>query len=371
MLQAIHIGGALTVGFALLQAVFVTFFHNQYPHLFTQVRDLLVIQRWGVIAGSRITGLTYEPSWFDHQLNMLYLPLWLAASYQRTSAFRWRVLRLSFENILLGLGLVAFFLSWPRIGAIALLLMLVFLLVKILYIIYQKVVLFITRRWITRPESLGWARLLAGTGMLVVLAGFCVAFVGLYFELGSRRDFRLTLVTQATLTSDDVKIISRLDENSLLYVANRLAFMERAAYWVTGWHIFNDYPITGVGIGNAGFFFFPRMPAIAWASPEVNLLVNASTDLPNIKSFWVRLLAETGIIGFALFVSWYFLLWRSARAARRSRSPVIQVIALAGQLALVAFLVEGFSIDSFALPYLWVIAGLISASGAIIRRKVD
>jgi O-antigen ligase len=124
-----------------------------------------------------------------------------------------------------------------------------------------------------------------------------------------------------------------------------------------------------VGLGNAGFYFFDRMPAVGWGMYELRDVIYRASALPNIKSLWVRLLAETGIVGFVLFLSWYYMLWRSSRVTQHSRSPMLKMVALAGQLALIAFLVEGFSIDSFALPYFWVITGLISAAGAMFRNS--
>jgi hypothetical protein len=35
-----------------------------------------------------------------------------------------------------------------------------------------------------------------------------------------------------------------------------------------------------------------------------------------------------------------------------------------------AFIGEGFSIDSFAMPYFWVIAGLIAGIAMIFRREL-
>ena len=368
MLQFIHIGGAVFVAWALMQAVFILFYQSKYPHLVEMVRDALVIQQYGVTNSNRIAGFAYEPSWFAHQLNVLYFPLWLAASYLRKSAFRWRFLKLSFENILLGLGLVAFFLSSPRIGTLALLTMLAFLMIKVILVVYRRSVQYLRKHWINKSAYTGWIRFLSGMGMVVVFISLCFTFVYLYLNLGGKRDWRLTLVTNYHFSSEDIQTLNRLDENSLLLIGQRFAFLERVSFWVTGWHIFNDYPIIGVGLGNAGFNYFDRLPAVSWGTYEIRELVYRATALPNIKSFWVRLLAETGIIGFILFVSWYVLLWRSARTSQHSRSPEIMLISLSGQLALVAFLVEGFSIDSFALPYLWVITGLISAVGAVHRK---
>jgi O-antigen ligase len=92
--------------------------------------------------------------------------------------------------------------------------------------------------------------------------------------------------------------------------------------------------------------------------------------LPNIKSLWVRLLAETGLVGFSTFLGWLYVLWRSTRLMMRSKRLEFRAIALAGQLSLIAFIVEGFSIDSFAMPYLWVMAGIVSAAGMVYRRSV-
>jgi len=43
---------------------------------------------------------------------------------------------------------------------------------------------------------------------------------------------------------------------------------------------------------------------------------------------------------------------------------------LAGKLFIFAYLVEGFSMDSFAMPYLWVMTGLIASGSKIYRQGV-
>ena len=86
--------------------------------------------------------------------------------------------------------------------------------------------------------------------------------------------------------------------------------------------------------------------------------------LPNVKSLWSRLLAETGMVGFALFMSWLVGLFASASRLLKSASAEKRRIGLAGHLALVAFIIEGFSVDSFALPYYWLIFGLLTAAAA-------
>ena len=84
--------------------------------------------------------------------------------------------------------------------------------------------------------------------------------------------------------------------------------------------------------------------------------------IPNIKSLWVRLLAETGIVGAAFFAAWYSSLWQSARFVFASTDRFLRAAGLFGMFVLVGILIEGFSVDTFALPYYWVSFGLLTAA---------
>ena len=365
-LQWIYAGGAAMLVYAIAQVV-VTVLNQEPPQIMAAIQTLLVTQP-NFTGSGRIAGLTWEPSWFAHQLNMLYLPLWLAASYQRTSIFP-RLWKISVENIFLVLGLVAFFFTSPRIGGAACMLMLLYLFLKLNLSVY---------RWIIRRTSRLWgavrdSRLLQGAIGALVL----ILFIGVYalFSWGvlrvvSEHDWRVALVLKNSLSPTDIERLKKLDENALFLVGQRFAFLERTVFWMTGWHIFNDYPLAGVGLGNAGYYYPDHLPAVGWATYEVRRLMYVDDGLPNIKSFWYRLLAETGIIGFMLFVVWMLVLWFSLSASHQhSRDSTLRTVALGGQLALLAFVFEGFSIDSFGLPYLFVMAGLSAAVGLIVRRS--
>ena len=88
-------------------------------------------------------------------------------------------------------------------------------------------------------------------------------------------------------------------------------------------------------------------------------LVYRSHVLLNIKNLWVRLLAETGIIGFSVFICWMIYLFISATQNLNKKNKLISVLAWTGIFVLIALIVEGFSIDSFALPYWWISLGLM------------
>jgi O-antigen ligase len=159
---------------------------------------------------------------------------------------------------------------------------------------------------------------------------------------------------------------------SIYVLFNYLQFAERYVYWVAGWYIFNTHPLLGVGLGNAGFYFQHALPAYGWRLPEVMLIYFQEAALPNIKSMWVRLLAETGIVGFSSFFTWYYVMFRSAWSMRLNQHRLFKVIGWFGLFVLVAFITEGFSTDTFALPYLWVSLGIVSAAGALLRNpKTD
>ncbi len=364
----LNAGGAIAVAFGLAQGYFMYFNSYQFPDWFWKLQDSLVLIS-PFIGGkvARVSSLTYEPSWFAHQLVVLYFPIWMAASYLRVSSFRARLLRLSVENILLAGGLAAFVLSKPRIGAIALLLSLGLLFLMVNLALYRKLVSPRLARFPLAARSRLIRRLVGFVWAAAWIAACVAAVTGLAFA-GARFDKRLVPLIQNPIKPGEVQAVLNLDETTIIRASNRFQFMERMVYWVTGWHVFNDHPWFGVGLGNTGFFTLQDMPLIGWASYEVRSLVYNSYDLPNTKCFWVRLLSETGLVGFAIFLTWYFLLWRSARHTRRSRKPTLRILALAGQMSLLAFIVEGFSIDTFALPYLWAAAGFISAAGFLYRQ---
>jgi len=55
--------------------------------------------------------------------------------------------------------------------------------------------------------------------------------------------------------------------------------------------------------------------------------------------------------------------WRNARTVeKRKRSGLFRAMGLAGQLLIIALIVEGFSLDTFGLPYYWIGFGMIVAS---------
>ncbi len=367
----ITIGGILSLLWTGLQVFYILRGAEQYPSWMNLIQSWLAVlspqysPRYG-----RVNGLTYEASWFAHQMVMLYLPLWLAASYHKTSAFAFRVFHISVENILLVFGLTAFFLSSPRIGLVSLLLMIIFLFFRLNLSIHRKFVEYVARKQsvllrrsspVRKTSIRVFASLSIGLIYALVLAGV--------FFFAVQRDWRLNILVNDPPTLKEIVGVLTLDQNTILTLSHRFIFLERTVYWFSGWNVFNQYPWLGVGLGNAGFFFPKLAPAIGWASFEIRNVLFYLTQLPNVKSFWFRLLAETGLVGFSIFITWLYVLFQSSKFSQHNPSRTIKTFALAGQLALLAFIGEGLSIDSFAMPYLWVITGLIAAIAMIHRHE--
>ena len=358
-LKLINISGLTMLLWALVQAVYIFLFQGQYPAALLNLQRLISIRDLFV---TRITAFAFEPSWLAQQLNLLYLPFWLAATINGWSAFCFRLWKISLENILLVVGAVLLFLS-SRVGTLSFLLVLAFLGIYFNIYLAKRLQMWSLKNF---PQFSRAARKIANgllpvAILLVFLGTYVLGAIALVYGL-SHVDWRLGRFFQVTSLTQ-LKLLA----SNIYLLFNYLAFAERFVYWVAGWNVFNAHPLFGVGLGNAGFFFQQALPAYSWGLPEVMDVYYRVSAIPNIKSFWIRLLAETGVVGFAAFLSWFYVLYKSSRFLNSASDPLFRTIGWAGLFVLIAFLAEGFSTDTFALPYLWVSLGIVSAASTMLR----
>lgn len=366
LLRWINWSGVLVLGWALFQAV-VWQWQRNYPDWMWEFQGAVSTSL--LLYVDRVNGFAYEPSWLAHQLNMLYLPLWLASVVHGFTAHRLRLWKIHLEHLLLVGGLAVLVLSVSRIGWLTFLVMGAYL----IFLLSLRLVRWLQER-LVRAGPLAerrvklirrWFPVAGGLVLILVYAGM---LFGAAYGL-SRFDARMQRLFDFSI----------LREKSFFHYANQLVFAERIVFWQAGWEIFNDYPILGVGPGNSGFFFPQKLSAFSWSLTEIRTLIYQWTTLPNIKSLWMRLLAETGLVGFAFFACWWYLLWQSAAYLRRrffekllmltDGERLLSVIGLAGGFVLIGFLIEGFSLDTFALPYFWISFGLLTAACRLGRRQ--
>ena len=348
ILRWINWSGLVMLAWALAQAYYARTSDN-YPEWMGQIQGLFSIS---TLFFKRPVGLAFEPSWLAHQLNMLYLPLWVAASVRRTSAHRLRLFGISLENLLLLGGMVVLWLTISRVGLLAFLLTIAYLLV----LASLWLVSWLQKQLLPKLHLKERGLRLAGSlTRLTLILLVIIVYAGILFgaaQLMIRTDYRMARLFD----------FEALQQQGILVYANQLVFAERIVFWQVGWEVFNDHPWIGVGLGNAGYFYPEKMSGYGWALTEVNQMIYRDTALPNTKNLWTRLLAETGLAGFGAFLVWLLVLFLTGREIGHFRSALASTLGLAAQLTVVALLLEGFSVDTFALPYFWILFGLATAA---------
>ncbi len=357
----LYLGAVIALFWASVQAVFVVP-NKSIPMVISKIHALVSIRRLNDL---RVVGLAYEPSWLADQIVVLYLPLWAASVAMRFSVFRFRKGILSIELLMLAWGLTVHFLTLSRVGLVS------------AFMILGVLALF--RIWIASGQVGDWLRNRAagkrfaglsshGRFVRLVLLALALLLLAILMlgvvYLASRIDKRI-----AQIFSTDYLLLIRNASDPFIAIARRLRYAERIVYWEAAFRTFTMHPLLGVGLENAGFFFKEHIIPIGYRLPEIIDIVNGGASLPNPRNLWIRLLAETGVVGFLLFTTWLLLVGIAGLKLWREHSGgVLGMIGFAGLLALVAQVVEGFSVDSFALPQLWILPAMVTASLMVASR---
>jgi O-antigen ligase len=358
-LRWLYAGAMLMLVWSSVQGIFVVQ-RAPFPDIMQDVQKWFSIRK---LIRYRVVGFAYEPSWLANQLAILYIPLWAASVARGYSAFARGRRYLSVELGLLGWGLAIHFLTLSRVGYISMFASLGVLVVGVVWRLADRF-----SRWLgvrlSRGDETAEAR---GKGLRIgIIFGLGLLLAGLMFLvvfLASRLDPRI----QQIFNTDYVELIGA-SPDPFMALANRLRYAERVIYWMAAYRTFSLHPLLGVGVGNVGFFFQRALHPLGYHLPEIIDVINGAAPLPNAKNLWIRLLAETGIGGFMAFAVWLVIIGFAAWRLRSRSSSVCGMIGLAGLLALVAQVVEGFSVDSFALPQLWILPALVTASLTIASR---
>jgi hypothetical protein len=367
-LQFITIGGMWLIPWSVIEILVLRNYGSplNFPGWVSSIKSALVFQQPGMRFTNRLTAFAYEPSWYVLIFTLVLFPLWLSAVYQRKSIFKFRLWRFQIEDVLLLAGLIVFMFSFPRVGLLALVVMLLYVGLLLVRRLFKKIVNWLISRNEAKIKDSILIRVILALILLTITLGIVFGSAGLMIRLASQTDFRFQLMIDQFFSANMPDLPT--SETDIILLARGLAFLERTVYWFGGWNVFADYPF-GVGLGNAGFYIIDRLNSIGYGSFEIRNILYQSDALMNTKSFWVRLLAETGFIGFGIYLTWLYLLWRNSTLIQKSRIPVMQIVGLGGKLFILAHLVEGFSIDSFAFPYVWISASLISAGSLVVRRE--
>jgi hypothetical protein len=340
-LRWIYTGLGIALFWGSLQAISVVRFNPEYFHQLSRIQAYISSRK---LFPTRVSGMTYEPNWFAVQISSLLLPFLLAAVFSGQSVFPWRWRRLTLEWLLLGWAVVVLVFTFSRSG-LGILLALVFISVAFFWRPRGK------RAAPGRPRRLrAWALRLAGA-----LAGV-VLVVGLIFALGMRNDFFARLWNYWGATK----------EASLAGYFEYLGFGARFTYGETAFKVYQAYPWLGVGPGNFAFYFDEMMPDRPLAAtPEIlKLLVpGAGRDrLITAKNYYYRILAEMGLVGAAAFIAFLIAILGCVFLLARSPRPQVRMWGMAGLMGWAAFIISAISFDSFAIPNVWIVFGLVTSA---------
>ncbi|MGD8751930.1 MAG: hypothetical protein PVG14_10935, partial [Anaerolineales bacterium] len=108
-------------------------------------------------------------------------------------------------------------------------------------------------------------------------------------------------------------------------------------------------------------FFLARQPEVLKVitpEPGRSLLITP-------KNYYVRLLAETGLLGTAMFFAFLIGLVGVGLYLWLSKEPNLRYWGAVSLLGLISFSLDAFSFDSFAIPNMWVVFGLITAAAQV------
>jgi len=140
----------------------------------------------------------------------------------------------------------------------------------------------------------------------------------------------------------------------------------RAAYMFGALGAYEESPVTGVGLGASGFYIYNHLPDWAMTTvPDIARQLSPENRLyPNPKSMYVRLLSETGLIGFFIFVAFLFSILADSLLALGSNQTYLRYLGIAGLFSWLAILVYNATQDSFATPNIWINLGILAGMTA-------
>lgn len=355
-LRWLYAGFAVALLWGTLQAVYVVYFNKSYFVFLNEIQSLISSRK---LFTTRVSGLTYEPNWFGVQISALLLPWLLAAALSGYSVFRrrWRWLTAERLMLLWAVGVLAF--TFSRAG-LANLLGLSFIGLVFIRPAFRSAGRSAPRSApgrtaaASRPAKPWWRRVLeAGLVLLVLIGGMTIA--------GRQNEFFSRLWNYWSSGKN----------TSLEGYITYIGFGARFVYGEAALRLYDDYPVLGVGMGNYAYYFAEYLPEQPLATmPEILRIISPEPGRDRLitpKNLYVRILAETGLVGLAAFAAFIIAVFGCALSLWLAADSEIKYFGAAGLLGMLAFGLSALSFDSFAVPNMWVVFGLLTAAAHIYR----
>ena len=299
-----------------------------------------------LVRTNRISGLAFEPAWLAGQFATTFIPVLFAAVLTN-----FRITRLKWlEPVLLAFSLLLVLATYSRGGLIT-----TIAAAALTFLFTGQIRPLWT--WFIGGFRGTLRDLLFRVGMIAAVAA---VLLGAFLFLSQKNFFRRLWETKAETL------------NEYIIAINAGA---RGAYSVGAMAAFEEHPLTGVGLGASGFYIYPNLPDWALTTvPEIaNQLSPDNRLYPNPKNLYVRLLAETGLIGFFLFVAFQFYILGDILSLLRHKETWARFAAMMGIFAWLAITFYNFTQDSLATPNSWIIPGILvglaASQGVALQNK--
>jgi O-antigen ligase len=359
-LKALYVGFGIALVWGLFQLVNVIHFNHEYFVWLNRIQEFISIRK---LIDNRISGMTYEPNWFSAQLTGILIPWLLAAVFTTTTVFksslvkRWRWLTVELVMLICAVMVLPFTFSRAGLLNLGALAVISLFLYKMLHIRLRpgSPASNLNQGTLRRP----WVRGLRLAVELTVILGMVAAM----FYIASTRNIFFSRLWDYW---------KRPHATFRGYI-HFIGFDARLIYSETAFNIYQVSPWVGIGPGNYALYFKDQLPYRALAkTPEVVRMITPEDGRDRLitsKNFFLRLLAETGILGTAAFVAFLISIIGSIIYLWLSPHREEKFWGIGGVLAFVVFLLSTLSFDSFAVPNMWIVLGLITAADRLAREK--
>ena len=308
---------------------------------YTNVLEQEIVTHWQLafsmrelVRTNRVSGLAYEPAWLAGQLATTFIPFLFAAVLTnfRITRVKW------LEPVLLTLSLLVLLATYSRGG-----LLITIVAAGLTFVFLGGDIIRSMWTWFINGFRGRVLEILFRLGMIVVVIG---ALAGAFLFLNQKEYFR-------RLWEFDAETLSA-------YMVN-ISAGARGAYSSAALAAFEEHPLTGVGLGASGFYIYQNLPDWSLTTvPEIAKQLNPESRLyPNPKNLYIRLLAETGLIGFFLFIAFQFNVLGEILSLLRHHEPWARFAATAGVFAWLAITFYNLTQDSLTTPNIWLVSGIM------------
>ena len=351
--RALMVGLVVSIFWAAVQ--FYGLNHGWRPVL-NEIQNSFSVR--GLVKNKRVSGFAYEPSWLAGQLATIYIPWLFAATLHPIQLWGRKVLTprylpfLKTDLLVLVLffgSLATLFFTYSRSG--------------LLMGLASIVITYLATQGNSIRAGIAWYRDgfgLRGRQTARSFTGLALRLLVVAIILGSA-------VGAGLFLADKGYIVAFLDtdaENFAEYLQN--AYLgPRAAYLQAALAAYEDNPIFGSGLGASGFWIYPNIPDWALAgNPEIARQMSPDSNIfPNPKNMLVRLLAETGIVGFSIYsvflINLLYLANKARNSAPQGNGEFWSWFGVSALTSLISIAILSLSQDSFAMPELWIVPGMV------------